>query len=605
MASSDPSRPATGYPFVPNGINYPPPPPGTAYPYQAPPPQPANPYYYNTNQPYPNQRATLLRRLIAALIIVTVIFFTILFIIWLVIRPHLPEFRVTSLSVSSFNVSSSSSSVTGNWNARFQVYNPNKLKISYDDIQSSISYKSEFLSQTRIPPFKQGKRNVTDINAEYGAMGSYIAGRAVNQINGDKGRGSVSFNLKIVVDAVYRVGGFRARRRLLRAFCDDLAVGFSGNGGSGNLTGGARQWYTEVKILEVCQVTPSLNSLDPPTELSFPLSFFDILFLKVAPAERLFFYKLTEATPDYFNSVILPKLKLSLSHTLPRFLPVAGNLIWPAQSTKPIILYTPNDGVSLTIAQSNADFDHLSGTDVCEITGSHPYVPQLPIITDSKVSVLALQITLFPNQGVSIGATVHHGVLDAKNIEKLHVDTETRPMHLSSFVLAYAYVFVRVFKAKGLERDDKVVLGLTADCRARLGIPENYFGCCVMPFFVHIDPETIVQENGFLNVIERLSEIIVRLNKGVLDGAKEKFAEFMTIRPGTLMVTVSGSPQFQIYKADFGWGVPRKVETPSIDKTGSISMQENADGRGGIEIGLVLLKHEMEIFNSLFVDGLV
>jgi len=465
----------------------------------------------------------------------------------------------------------------------------------------------------------------------------------------------------------------------------------------------------QVKILEVCQVTPFLNSLDPPTELSFPLSLFDILFLKVTPAERLFFYKLTEATPDYFNSVILPKLKLSLSHTLLRFLPVAGNLIWPAQSTKPVILYTPNDGVSLTIAQSNADFDHLSGTDVCEITGSHPYVPQLPIITDSKTSVLALQITLFPNQGVSIGATVHHGVLDARNvamfirawahvhkqfsenenadqitlppeltpflartiiedpdgidmlylnswlglklpgldtnihrslkpfkqaitdpyskvralvrlsrediknlrervlcqIEKLHLDTETRPMHLSSFVLAYAYVFVCVFKAKGLERDDKVVLGLTADCRARLGIPENYFGCCVMPFFVHIRPETVVQENGFLNVIERLSEIIARINKGVLDGAKEKFAEFMTIRPGTLMVTVSGSPQFQIYKADFGWGVPRKVETPSIDKTGSISMQENADGRGGIEIGLVLLKHEMEIFNSLFVDGLV
>jgi hypothetical protein len=51
----------------------------------------------------------------------------------------------------------------------------------------------------------------------------------------------VSFNLKIVADAVYRVGGFRARRRLLRVFCDDLAVGISGNGGSGNLTGGARR----------------------------------------------------------------------------------------------------------------------------------------------------------------------------------------------------------------------------------------------------------------------------------------------------------------------------------------------------------------------------
>jgi len=31
---------------------------------------------------------------------------------------------------------------------------------------------------------------------------------------------------------------------------------------------------------------------------------------------------------------------------------------------------------------------------------------------------------------------------------------------------------------------------------------------------------------------------------------------------------------------------------PSIDKTGSISMQENADGRVGIESGLVLLKHK-------------
>ncbi|KAG5238124.1 malonyl-CoA:anthocyanidin O-glucoside-6''-O-malonyltransferase [Salix suchowensis] len=422
----------------------------------------------------------------------------------------------------------------------------------------------------------------------------------------------------------------------------------------------------QVKILEVCQVTPSLNSLDSATELSFPLTFFDILFLKVTPAERLFFYKLTEP-----HRVILTR-------------------------TKFIILYALNDGVPLTIAQSDADFDHLSGTDVCEIT---------------DIS-FTLQITLFPNQGISIGATVHHGVFDAKNvamfirawahvnkqfsenenadqitllpeltpflartiiedpdgidmlylnswlglvtetksisldtnhntslklfkqaitdphskvralvrltlediknlrervlcqIEELHLDKETRPMHLSSFVLAYAYVFVCIFKAKGLGRDDKVVLGLTADCRARLGIPENYFGCCVMPFFVHMDPETVVQENGFLNVIERLSGIIARVNKGVLDGTKEKFAEFMAIRPGTLMVTVSGSPQFQIYKADFGWGMPRKVETPSIDKTGSISMQENADGRGGIEIGLVLLKHEMEIFRSLFVEGL-
>jgi len=66
--------------------------------------------------------------------------------------------------------------------------------------------------------------------------------------------------------------------------------------------------------------------------------------------------------------------------------------------------------------------------------------------------------------------------------------------------------------------------------------------------------------------------------------------------------------------ADFGrWGMPMKVEPPSIDNQDrikslcnmvigfindypkKISMQEKADGRGGIEIGFVLLKHKVEI----------
>lgn len=130
--------------------------------------------------------------------------------------------------------------MTGTWNAKFQVSNPNKkMKISYNEIQTSIFYKSEFLSQTRIPPFRQGKRNVTDIDVEYGATSSYIGERTVNQINSDEGRRLVSFNLRIVADAGFKVEGFWARRRLLRVYCNDVAVGTSGNGRSGNLTGGA------------------------------------------------------------------------------------------------------------------------------------------------------------------------------------------------------------------------------------------------------------------------------------------------------------------------------------------------------------------------------
>ncbi|XP_065867194.1 NDR1/HIN1-like protein 10 [Euphorbia lathyris] len=230
---TDPSRPATGYPVNSgqhlNGY----PPPATMYP----PPPPANPGYYYP----PNRRNSRLRRIMAALIVVTVIFFVIFFICWLVIRPHRPQFHVTALSVSNFNISASSQRLTGRWNARFQIYNPNKkLKLSYDDIVCWIFYRSEILSETRIPPFKQDTKNVTSVDASFSALDAYVDG-AANEIDSDMRRGAVGFNLRLIADVGFKIKGVRARRRVLRVWCDNVAVSFSGNGGSGNLTGGARE----------------------------------------------------------------------------------------------------------------------------------------------------------------------------------------------------------------------------------------------------------------------------------------------------------------------------------------------------------------------------
>ncbi|KAL3596925.1 hypothetical protein D5086_008562 [Populus alba] len=170
----------------------------------------------------------------------------------------------------------------------------------------------------------------------------------------------------------------------------------------------------QVNTIDVCQVTPYFDSSESATELSLPLTFSDIIWLRFHPVERIFFYKLTESTPTFFNSVILPNLKHSLSHTLLQFLPLAGNLIWPPQAIKPIILYTPDDGVQLTIAESTADFHLLSGNEVHGAADSRPYIPELPV-TDSKASAIALKITLFPNHGFCIGISAHHAVLDGKS----------------------------------------------------------------------------------------------------------------------------------------------------------------------------------------------
>lgn len=61
----------------------------------------------------------------------------------------------------------------------------------------------------------------------------------------------------------------------------------------------------------------------------------------------------------FSDLVLIPKLKSSLSVALQHFLPLAGNVIWPQNSPKPILSYVQGNIVSLTIAESDADFCHL------------------------------------------------------------------------------------------------------------------------------------------------------------------------------------------------------------------------------------------------------
>ncbi|XAR59638.1 hypothetical protein NMG60_11015546 [Bertholletia excelsa] len=214
---------------------------GTAYPYVAPPPQavyynpnPNNPYYA---RPYPDRRATFLRRLFGIFIASFIIAGTIGFIVWLVLRPRLPEFRVDSVSLSNFNLSSSSSQITGNWDVQFTARNPNhKISLYYDHIDASVSYKSERLSETRMAPFAQGKRNQTAVRATFVAALAYVDKSVVDGITKERTRGNVNFNVRMVARVRFKGSVWRDRRRFLSVYCGDLVVGVSAKNGGGTLT---------------------------------------------------------------------------------------------------------------------------------------------------------------------------------------------------------------------------------------------------------------------------------------------------------------------------------------------------------------------------------
>ncbi|GAA0143997.1 hypothetical protein LIER_04555 [Lithospermum erythrorhizon] len=248
--ASDSTRPVTGYPAPnPNGFNHQPPPTATAFPYAAPPPQ-NYPYYTNNNHQYPSstyynpQRATFLRRFFAIIIATVIITGTIIFIIWLVLRPKLPQFRVESFSVTApFNLTSNR--LTTSWDVALTVRNPNgKITLYYDDVQAAVFYRGHSLADTYLAPFVQGKKSESALKASFAAASTFVDGRDVDGMNEERGKGggSVGFNVRIIADVRFKAGIWRARRRLLKVYCGNLVVSVVGNGSRSNgLSGGPRQ----------------------------------------------------------------------------------------------------------------------------------------------------------------------------------------------------------------------------------------------------------------------------------------------------------------------------------------------------------------------------
>ncbi|PON88628.1 Transferase [Trema orientale] len=169
-----------------------------------------------------------------------------------------------------------------------------------------------------------------------------------------------------------------------------------------------------VKIVEQSKVSPPPGSV-PTTSL--PLTFFDLLWHLCCPMQRLYFYSFPHPT-QLFYQTLLPNLKTSLSLTLQLFFPFAGNLLCPPSPARPHILFSAGDSVPFAVAQSAADFHRLIADDPRDVLELHPFVPKLPPARaegDTRVvPLMALQVTVFPNSGISIGVTFCHVAADGR-----------------------------------------------------------------------------------------------------------------------------------------------------------------------------------------------
>ncbi|MED6162399.1 hypothetical protein PIB30_070100 [Stylosanthes scabra] len=449
-----------------------------------------------------------------------------------------------------------------------------------------------------------------------------------------------------------------------------------------------------MRVHEVYKVRPSSQTT---TTTTLPLTYFDLIWPRLPPVQCLFFYEFPNPTISFFDSVV-PNLKRSLELTLQHFFPLAGNIITcPQHSPVPTITYVPQqDSVSLTICESNDDFDQIY-SDFCEISKRHRLLPSLSVSDDDKTSLLALQVTFFPNSGFSIGITANHAAVDGKSsavflhawaytcskimqnpslppislpeiltpfndrsvikdpkgLAQSFVDTwmnlfrpnnrsiwetnnnnneeaqsnnesikgvfKLKPSHIeklknyaksktgiarvSTFSVITAYSLSCLVKTEQPEINEEVVLVFPVDFRSRLEaeIPPTYFGNCILPRLVFEEKEKVMSNEGFITVLKGISEVSIGLESGVSnDEEKWKKKLESALVEGKRVYSVAGSIRFMVYGVDFGYGRPKKVDVPSVDRIRAFALSESRDGGGGVEIALTLNKKQMEAFSSLF-----
>jgi len=181
------------------------------------------------------------------------------------------------------------------------------------------------------------------------------------------------------------------------------------------------------------------------------------------------------------------------------------------------------------------------------------------------------------------------------------------PKFLSKFVVTSAFVWASMVKAinrtdDGDEKDEYFCF--TCDCRDRLEypIPEGYFGNCVVSKSATMKRKDMKGKNSFVDAVKVIEKAVNEIKSEPLKDVEDWFELTKTMYMSGNQLFLHGSPKFNVYETDFGFGRPVKVEM--VHAFQGVSLAESGDGEGGLEFGLVLKSEEFEYFSSLIQQGL-
>ncbi|KAG8391692.1 hypothetical protein BUALT_Bualt01G0213700 [Buddleja alternifolia] len=207
-------------------------------------------------------------------------------------------------------------------------------------------------------------------------------------------------------------------------------------------------------------------------------------------------------------------------------------------------------------------------------------------------------------------------ILRKNDIQKLKNLIQAKKLnltYLSSFTITTAYIWTCLIKSATAAGEDvndtepeHFVFAVDARRRLDSPVPATYFGNCVAFGATKDMHGKLKGDEGLFVAAELIGEVIVKKvnNKDeILRDAENWMSKLGCLIPKRCF-GVAGSPRFDMYDTDFGWGKPVKYEAVSIDGAGSMSLCKSREFEGGLEIGLSLPKKKMDAFADIFYAGL-
>ncbi|KAL4322730.1 Coumaroyl-CoA:anthocyanidin 3-O-glucoside-6''-O-coumaroyltransferase [Arachis hypogaea] len=178
-------------------------------------------------------------------------------------------------------------------------------------------------------------------------------------------------------------------------------------------------------------------------------------------------------------------------------------------------------------------------------------------------------------------------------------------LHVSTFVVTCSLIWVCKVKSEVMNThpndDEDLYFYFWVDCRylAKLKIPLTYFGNCLINANTAIKRNKLVGQNGIFEAAVAIGNKIREMQSEPyknVDTLMSCFSKFGSMEQHA--VAIAGSPKFDAYETDFGWGKPMLSEVLQADSR-LVTLSDCREKEGGIQVGVALGRTQMHKFNSI------